>query len=552
MKTEPVMDSTDYTGLELRSCLIKSEDAEESIEGKNGCGMSREEELILSNIKEEEEEGGERRREEVKTKDGVKDEELAGYEWKEEERNGDEMIQNRVLKQDERPDCKEQDDEGFSPNVTSCLFTQPRVPSPRSPVISSSKGRSGVFGCSQCPFTHLEEVKLHQHVEKVKTEPVMDSTDYTGLELRSCLIKSEDAEESIERKNGCGMSREEELILSNIKEEEEEGGERQREEVKTEDGVKDEEVAGYEWKEEKVLKQDGLPDCKEQEDEGLSVTSCQVQQPRLPSPSSPVISSSKGNAGQSEVFGCSQCPFAHLEEVKLHQHVEKETPGEYEQLCQPGLMGPVWGHQQHPGPHHWQKREGRERREGPGATCTQGHPPPTSLWDPPLNTTRNKVWFCERRRGPPEPPLEQAQMASTMSGWNHYSPGRGPSLDSRSAATSSFPGRYIALSDSLNYSKSLKHRLQLQQVCMNSSPGGSPQGPRPEVRCEPKGTGPGATTRPQQYRPEGLAIGMASAHCTKHISSLVPQDCSKAASDRDHWTWDCINVLHSQIGPAWT
>ncbi|XP_061095825.1 uncharacterized protein si:ch211-40k21.5 isoform X2 [Conger conger] len=60
--------------------------------------------------------------------------------------------------------------------------------------------------------------------EDMKTEPVTDSTDYTGLELRSCLIKSEDAEESIERKNGCGMSREEELILSNIKEEEEDGG----------------------------------------------------------------------------------------------------------------------------------------------------------------------------------------------------------------------------------------------------------------------------------------------------------------------------------------
>ncbi|KAJ8280035.1 hypothetical protein COCON_G00071010 [Conger conger] len=123
MKTEPVTDSTDYTGLELRSCLIKSEDAEESIEGKNGCGMSREEERLLSNIKEEEEE-------------------------------------------DERPDCKEQEDEGFSPKVTSCLIKQPRVPSPGSPVISCSTGQSEVFGCSQCPFAHLEEVKLHQHVEK--------------------------------------------------------------------------------------------------------------------------------------------------------------------------------------------------------------------------------------------------------------------------------------------------------------------------------------------------------------------------------------------------
>ncbi|XP_061095823.1 uncharacterized protein si:ch211-40k21.5 isoform X1 [Conger conger] len=82
--------------------------------------------------------------------------------------------------------------------------------------------------------------------EDMKTEPVTDSTDYTGLELRSCLIKSEDAEESIERKNGCGMSREEELILSNIKEEEEDGGMRDTVEVKWVDGVKVEvvEVSG--------------------------------------------------------------------------------------------------------------------------------------------------------------------------------------------------------------------------------------------------------------------------------------------------------------------
>ena len=140
MKTEPVMDSTDYTGLELRSSLIKSEDTEESIERKNGCGMSREEELILSNIKEDEE-GGKRQRE-----DGVKDE-VAGHEWKEEkERNGDEMEQSgRVLKQGGLPACKKQEDEGLSPEVTSCLYKQPRVPSPASPLISSSKGNAGVL-----------------------------------------------------------------------------------------------------------------------------------------------------------------------------------------------------------------------------------------------------------------------------------------------------------------------------------------------------------------------------------------------------------------------
>ncbi|KAJ8277155.1 hypothetical protein GJAV_G00072040 [Gymnothorax javanicus] len=79
------------------------------------------------------------------------------------------------------------------------------------------------------------------------TEPVMDSSDYAELESGYSLIKSEDIEESIEEKNGYGMSREEELMISNIKEEEEEGGERQSEEVLREDGVKTEEICTFEW-----------------------------------------------------------------------------------------------------------------------------------------------------------------------------------------------------------------------------------------------------------------------------------------------------------------
>ncbi|KAJ8377154.1 hypothetical protein SKAU_G00077340 [Synaphobranchus kaupii] len=143
------MDSTDYSGVEFRSSLIKSEETEESIERKNGYGMSREEKPILSNIKEEEEEGGERQGEEVKREDGVKDEEVERYDWKQEKerdecREGDEMEKtpktDRWLKEDGILDCKKQEENGFSPPVTSCLLNQPRAPSTGSAVISSSKG----------------------------------------------------------------------------------------------------------------------------------------------------------------------------------------------------------------------------------------------------------------------------------------------------------------------------------------------------------------------------------------------------------------------------
>ncbi|XP_064190420.1 zinc finger protein 501-like isoform X2 [Anguilla rostrata] len=173
MKTEPVMDSTYYRVVGFRSSLIKSEEVEESIERKNGYGMSREEELILSNIKEEKEEGGERQSEGMKREDGVKDEEVMGFESKEREWDGDEMEQSdRAQREYGLPDCKKREEEGLSPPVTSCLLKQPRVPSPGSSIISSSQGtaESEVFSCSQCPFIHMEEAKLHQHIEKVHPE----------------------------------------------------------------------------------------------------------------------------------------------------------------------------------------------------------------------------------------------------------------------------------------------------------------------------------------------------------------------------------------------
>ncbi|KAJ8362054.1 hypothetical protein AAFF_G00400030, partial [Aldrovandia affinis] len=76
----------------------------------------------------------------------------------------------------------------------------------------------------------------------MKTESVIDGMDYTEVELRSSL-KCEDLEEKMEMKKEHGLDREEEVIIFNIKEEEEdEGWERPSEEMKSEDGVRDEEI----------------------------------------------------------------------------------------------------------------------------------------------------------------------------------------------------------------------------------------------------------------------------------------------------------------------
>ncbi|KAJ8375527.1 hypothetical protein SKAU_G00061070, partial [Synaphobranchus kaupii] len=110
----------------------------------------------------------------------------------------------------------------------------------------------------------------------------MVSTDYTGVELRASLFSSEDIEERIQRKTGYRMSREEEDILTNIKEEEDDR-EVQKEEIKRV-FVKDEEAK-------ESCKREGVrdePDQKPQTDrEPISNEDCIKQeftslQPRVP------------------------------------------------------------------------------------------------------------------------------------------------------------------------------------------------------------------------------------------------------------------------------
>ncbi|KAJ8355566.1 hypothetical protein SKAU_G00183600 [Synaphobranchus kaupii] len=134
--------------------------------------------------------------------------------------------------------------------------------------------------------------------EDIQAESLMDSSDYTGMEPTSILNRCEDVEEMRE-KTGYLMSREQKDILANMKEEEEEDGERQSVKMEREDGVRDEEEL---WKEEeetdeqteghatdlvaqtdKLLKNGIKSEPAQWEGEELStlVTSCLLKKPRV-------------------------------------------------------------------------------------------------------------------------------------------------------------------------------------------------------------------------------------------------------------------------------
>ncbi|KAJ8367433.1 hypothetical protein AAFF_G00317810 [Aldrovandia affinis] len=266
--------------------------------------------------------------------------------------------------------------------------------------------------------------------EDMKEEPVMDSTDYTGVEPRSSLNTSENTEE---RKAGYGMSREEKDILLNLKEEE--GEKCVSVKMEREDGVRVEEGLWREKEKERIEQERDLnnqtaltdrrekngvkSECGQQEGE-LSTRVMSLLQPRvlirrlefrnisvpvssLPhslsnkrdqgtrfprrlhelspvrmrslgrnrqvmtwkmisqlerplkassmngscaeaSCSSPVITPRNQNTGHlsevsCQVFTCSHCPFVHMEEVKLHQHIEKVHPEEYSRSLTSGGNG---------------------------------------------------------------------------------------------------------------------------------------------------------------------------------------------------------------------
>ncbi|KAJ8369317.1 hypothetical protein SKAU_G00093450 [Synaphobranchus kaupii] len=128
IKAEPVMDSSDYTGVEPRSSLNKCEDIEERTERKTGYFMSREQKDILTNMKEEEEDW-ERQSVKMEREDGVRDEEGL---WKKEEKESNEEMEGHVAQ------TGKQEVEELSTLITSCLQKQPRVLIRRLEIASSS------------------------------------------------------------------------------------------------------------------------------------------------------------------------------------------------------------------------------------------------------------------------------------------------------------------------------------------------------------------------------------------------------------------------------
>ncbi|KAJ8332564.1 hypothetical protein SKAU_G00423530 [Synaphobranchus kaupii] len=134
IKTESVMDSTYYTGVETRSNLNRCEDMEESIEKKTGCLMNQEVKDVLINMKQEDEEGGERQSVKMEREHGARDEVRL---WKKEEIKKDEQEEYGLTQQvtqtvkceknEGKSEDGQQEGEELSTLATSCLVNQPRV-----------------------------------------------------------------------------------------------------------------------------------------------------------------------------------------------------------------------------------------------------------------------------------------------------------------------------------------------------------------------------------------------------------------------------------------
>ncbi|KAJ8355485.1 hypothetical protein SKAU_G00182790 [Synaphobranchus kaupii] len=268
IKAESVMENSDYTGVEPRSSLNRCEDIEERRERKTGYLMSREQKDILANMKEEEEDG-ERQSVKMEGEDGVRDEEGL---WKDEEKERDDQREGRVSDQVTKI-FKCENNEGESEfrqqegEELSALVTSCLLKQPI--VLIHRLEITDILvpvSSPSCPMAYKRDMGARSPWRRHELSP---------LRGNGSLRQKKGQPVTRKRKTIGQLERPLNLLPSS-----------------SENGI-----------------------CTE-------ASLC-----------SPITPSRNQDTGQtvevsSQVFGCSQCPFIHTEEVNLHQHIEKVHPEE--------------------------------------------------------------------------------------------------------------------------------------------------------------------------------------------------------------------------------
>ena len=175
MKAESVIESTDYTRVEPKTRLNKSDNMEES---KTVYGMTKEEKDRLSNMKEEVEETKERQSVKKEREDGVRDAEGLRREKAKDEQKGKGLTDLTCQTQEFEKNgvkseyCQQDMEEAFN-LVTACLLKQPRV------LIRQIKitGNSFPESPPSHPFTRIEDQGLKSRQGWRELSPMKASSE---------------------------------------------------------------------------------------------------------------------------------------------------------------------------------------------------------------------------------------------------------------------------------------------------------------------------------------------------------------------------------------
>ncbi|KAJ8359063.1 hypothetical protein SKAU_G00155880 [Synaphobranchus kaupii] len=272
IQAESVMDSSDYTRMEPTSISNRSEDIEERTERKTVYLMSREQKVILANMKEEEEDG-ERQSVKMEKEDGVRDKEEL---WNEEEETDEQMEghatdlvaqTDKLLKNSIKSEHAQREGEELSTLVTFCLLKKPKVLIRRLEISNSSLTLS--------PPPHLVACQRGQGARSPWGQHELSPLRGNG---------------SLTQKKGHIVTRKRNTI-------------------------------GQLERPPKML-----PSSSEN---GICAEASLIS-PVISPRNQNTGSDHTGQTVEvsSQVCACSQCPFFHTEEVNLHQHIEKVHPEE--------------------------------------------------------------------------------------------------------------------------------------------------------------------------------------------------------------------------------